>query len=75
MMTVSRRVLLPFLAPPLAPPVFSVLAPNPVQTVKLCPLFRHRCAYQNSWAWSIPNREESCERKEATLKIAVNVRT
>lgn len=31
MMTVSRRVLLPFLAPTLAPPVFSVLAPNPLQ--------------------------------------------
>jgi hypothetical protein len=40
MMTVSRRVLLPFLAPPLAPPVFSVLAPNPVQTVKLHPFCR-----------------------------------
>jgi hypothetical protein len=40
MMTVNRRVLLPFLAPPLAPPVFSVLAPNPVQTVKLRPLCR-----------------------------------
>jgi hypothetical protein len=40
MMTVSRRVLSPFLAPTLAPPVFSVLAPNPVQTVKLRPLCR-----------------------------------
>ncbi len=34
-MIVSCRALLPFLAPTLAPPVFSVLAPNPVQTVKL----------------------------------------
>jgi len=75
MMTVSRRVLSPFLAPTLAPHVCSVLAPNPVQTVKLCPLFRHRCAYHNSWVWFIPNREESCERKEAPLKITVNVRT
>lgn len=40
MMTASRRVLLPFLAPTLAPPVFSVLAPNPVQTVKLRPFCR-----------------------------------
>ena len=31
MVNVSRRVLLPFLAPPLAPSVFSVLAPNPIQ--------------------------------------------
>jgi len=31
MVTVSRRVLLPFLALILVPPVFSVLAPNPVQ--------------------------------------------
>jgi hypothetical protein len=31
MVTVSRGVLLLFLAPPLAPPVFSVLAPNPIQ--------------------------------------------
>jgi len=37
MMIVSRRVLLPFLAPAFAPPVFSVLAPNPVQTVTLRP--------------------------------------
>jgi hypothetical protein len=40
MMTVSRRVLLPFLAPTFAPPVFSIRAPNPVQTVKLRPLCR-----------------------------------
>jgi hypothetical protein len=32
MVTVSRRVLLPFLAPMLVPPVFSILAPNPIQT-------------------------------------------
>ena len=31
MVTVSRRVLLPFLALILVPPVFSVLAPNPIQ--------------------------------------------
>jgi hypothetical protein len=31
MVTVSRRVLLPLLALILAPPVFSVLAPNPLQ--------------------------------------------
>ena len=31
MVTVSRRVLLPFLAPILVPAVFSVLAPNPIQ--------------------------------------------
>ena len=31
MVTVSRRVLLPFLAPILVPVVFSVLAPNPIQ--------------------------------------------
>ena len=31
MATVSRRVLLPFLALILVPPVFSVLAPNPIQ--------------------------------------------
>ncbi len=43
MMTVSGRVLLPFLAPTLAPPVFSVLAPNPVQTVKLHPFSGYLC--------------------------------
>ncbi len=75
MMTVRRRVLLPFLAPPLAPPVCSVLAPHPVQTVKLRPLCRLPWCPPEQLAWSIPNREESCERKEATLKIAVNVRT
>jgi hypothetical protein len=32
MVTVRRRVLLPFLALILVPPVFSVLAPNPIQT-------------------------------------------
>ena len=31
MVTVRRRVLLPFLAPILVPSVFSVLAPNPIQ--------------------------------------------
>ena len=31
MVIVSRRVFLPFLAPPLAPSVFAVLAPNPIQ--------------------------------------------
>ena len=31
MVTVSRRVLLPFWAPILVPAVFSVLAPNPIQ--------------------------------------------
>ena len=31
MVTVGRRVLLPFLAPILVPAVFSVLAPNPIQ--------------------------------------------
>ena len=31
MVTVNRRVLLPFLAPILVPTVFSVLAPNPTQ--------------------------------------------
>ena len=31
MVTVSRRVLLPFLAPILVPAVFSMLAPNPIQ--------------------------------------------
>lgn len=31
MVIVSRRTLPPFLAPPLAPSVFSVLAPNPIQ--------------------------------------------
>ena len=31
MVTVSRRVLLPFLAPILVPPVFFVLAPIPIQ--------------------------------------------
>ena len=31
MVTVSRQVLLPFLAPILVPAVFSVLAPNPIQ--------------------------------------------
>ena len=31
MVTVSRRVLFPFLALILAPPVFSILAPNPIQ--------------------------------------------
>ena len=31
MVTVSRRVLLPFLALILVPPVFSVFAPNPIQ--------------------------------------------
>ena len=31
MVTVSRRVLLPLLAPILVPPVFSMLAPNPIQ--------------------------------------------
>lgn len=40
MMTVSRRVLLPLLAPTLAPPVFSIHASNPVQTVILRPLCR-----------------------------------
>ena len=32
MVTVGRRVLLPSLAPILVPAVFSVLAPNPIQT-------------------------------------------
>ena len=34
MVTVSRRLLLPFLAAILVPPVCSVLAPNPVQAAE-----------------------------------------
>jgi hypothetical protein len=34
METSSRRLLLPFLAPPLVPPACSVLAPDPVQTAE-----------------------------------------
>jgi hypothetical protein len=34
MVTISRRLLLPFLAPILVPPVCSVLAPDPVQAAE-----------------------------------------
>jgi len=74
MVIVSRRVFLPFLAPPLAPSVFAVLAPNPIQACDTLS-FVSAAAPPRISAWFIPYRDESHQQKEAAPTIALNVRT
>lgn len=75
MVIVSRRVLLPFLAPPLAPSVFSVLTPNPIQACDT-PSFLSATAPTGGFLQGVfRSGKRSHKQKEAAPNIALNVRT